>query len=155
MHFAIHKRASSVRPPKSLVARGGLARTFGGLAGFLVITFLGVGSLILQDAFANPIHAGAPAVFAAAFMITLAAVLLFFLLKPPKRPRATSHERSAGFAVPAARPAPEQVPSAVRTKGLRNDLSYQRTYVDHSCIARKLALGLKRVELPGNSALRE
>jgi len=134
MHFAIHKRASSVRPPKSLVARGGLARTFGGLAGFLVITFLGVGSFILQDAFANPIHAGAPAVLSAAFMITLAAVLLFFLLKPPKRPRATNRERSAGIAVPAARPSPEQAPRAARTRGLRNNLPYQRMYVDHSYI---------------------
>src|SRR5712671_6885267 len=33
-------QASGVRPSKSLAVRGGLVRTFGSLAGFLVVTFL-------------------------------------------------------------------------------------------------------------------
>jgi len=134
LHGAINQHTSSVRAPKSLVARGGLARTFGGLAGFVVITLLGAGSYILQEAFANPVHAGAAAVLFAAFVITLAIVLLFFLLKPPKRPRPANHESPAGASASAAPPAFKQAPSAVRTKCLRNNLPYQRMYVDHSYI---------------------
>jgi hypothetical protein len=48
---------SRARLSRSLVARGGLARTFGGLACFLRLTFLGAGIYILADALANPIEA--------------------------------------------------------------------------------------------------
>jgi len=41
----------------------------------------------LEDVFANPLSAGDAAVIGAAFIITLAAMLLFFLIKPGKRPR--------------------------------------------------------------------
>src|SRR2546425_3431559 len=74
-----------VQPSKSLVLRGGLVRTFGGLAGFIVVTFLCGGLYILEEAFANPLDAGAAAVITAAFIITLAAMLLFFLIHPGKR----------------------------------------------------------------------
>lgn len=134
MHGGIIQHASSVRAPKSLVARGGLARTFGGLAGFLVITFLGAGLYILQDAFADPRNVGAVAVLCAAFMITLAAVLLFFLFKPPKTPRVSRRECSADVAIPAAGSALKLSPWAVRTEGPRDNLPYQRMYVDHSYI---------------------
>ena len=70
------------RPSRSLVVRGGLARTFGGLAGFIVVSFLFWGIYILADAFANPIDAGAAAVICAAFIIAVGAILLFYLLKP-------------------------------------------------------------------------
>src|SRR6266446_736484 len=85
---AMH-HASGVRHPKPLVVRGGLARTFGGLAGFVVVIFLCGGIYILEDAFSNPIEAGAAPVISAAFIIALAAMLLFFLVKPRKRPRTT------------------------------------------------------------------
>ena len=134
MHGGFIHHASGVLPPKSLVARGGLARTFGGLAGFVVFIFLAGGFYILQDALANPHHEGAPAVLCAALMLTLAAVLLFFLLKPPKRPRRLSRERSASAAVQAAQSSLIVARSAVREKSLRNNLAYQRMYVDHSCI---------------------
>jgi hypothetical protein len=78
--------ASSVRAPQSLLVRGGLARTFGGLAAFVVLTFLGAGVYILRDAVADPLNEGGPALICAAFLITLAAILLFFLIKPRKRP---------------------------------------------------------------------
>jgi hypothetical protein len=133
MHDGLIRRASGVRPPKSLVARGGLARTFGGLAAFVVIVFLGAGFYVLQDAFASPRSEGSASVLSAAFMITVAAVLLFFLLRPPKRLRTTRRGRVAG-AVPAARPALESLSAPLWRRSLRNNLAYQRTYVDHSYI---------------------
>jgi hypothetical protein len=133
MRVGIIQHASSVRPPKSLVARGSLARTFGGLAGFVVVTFLCAGFYILQEAFANPLNEGAAAVICAAFMLTLVAVLLFFLIKPMKRPRTTSPVPSAGAATPAVRPFSFKLPSP-RQDHSHNNLPYQRVYVDHSFI---------------------
>jgi hypothetical protein len=68
--------------PKPLVIRGGLARTFGSLASFLAVLFLIFGSYLLADALEHPLDAQATAILAAAFSITLAAILLYFLLKP-------------------------------------------------------------------------
>ena len=133
MRTGFVQHASSVRAP-SLVARSGLARTFGGLAGFVVITLLCGGFYILQDAFANPLTEGAAAVFCAAFMITLAAVLLFFLIKPGKRLRTTSSERRARDATVSLRPVFNPAPEGTRKDHSRNNLPYQRVYVDHSCI---------------------
>ena len=99
---AIH-HASVVRPPKPLAVRAGLARTFGGLAGFVVVTFLCVGLYILEDAFANPLNAGAAAVICAAFIIALAAMLLFYLIKPRNRPRMAGQDRALGSEVPPCR----------------------------------------------------
>jgi hypothetical protein len=99
---AIH-HASVVRPPKPLAVRAGLARTFGGLAGFVVVTFLCVGLYILEDAFANPLNAGAAAVICAAFIIALAAMLLFYLIIPRNRPRMAGQDRALGSEVPPCR----------------------------------------------------
>ncbi|HEY2546183.1 MAG TPA: hypothetical protein VGI46_08975 [Candidatus Acidoferrum sp.] len=78
---------------KPLVIRGGLARTFGSLAGFLALLFLIFGFYILEDAFEHPLAAQAAAILAAAFSITLAAILIYFLLKP----RRGARSRSARF----------------------------------------------------------
>jgi len=80
---------------KPLVIRGGLARTFGSLASFLAVLFLIFGFYMLGDAFEHPLDAQAAAVLAAAFCITLAAILLYFLLKPrrSKRSRAVRFRR--------------------------------------------------------------
>lgn len=67
---------------KPLVIRGGLARTFGSLASFLAVLFLLGGLYLLGDAFEHPLTAQAVAVLAATFSITLASILLYFLLKP-------------------------------------------------------------------------
>jgi hypothetical protein len=75
---------SRARLSRSLVARGGLARTFGGLACFLALTLLCAGIYILAEALANPIEAQAVAVIASAFTIALAAILLFYVVKPRK-----------------------------------------------------------------------
>lgn len=130
---AIH-HGPGVRPPKALVVRGGLVHTFGSLAGFLGVTFLCWGLYILKDAFANPLDAGAPALISGAFIFTLAAMLLFFLLKPRKKPRTTSHDRAVDFATPAARFHVPPAASGVGRDQLRDNLAYQRFYVDHSRI---------------------
>jgi predicted anti-sigma-YlaC factor YlaD len=57
-------------------------RTFGGLAGFLALFFLLFGLYLLGDAFENPLAAQPIGVLAAAFSITLAVIMLFYLLKP-------------------------------------------------------------------------
>jgi uncharacterized BrkB/YihY/UPF0761 family membrane protein len=93
-------RAASVqRVPrhKPLVIRGGLARTFGSLASFIAILFLLSGLYLLRDALENPLDAQAPALLAAAFSITLAAILLYYLLKPRRRkqPRVTGFRGAA------------------------------------------------------------
>lgn len=67
---------------KPLAIRAGLARTFGSLVGFLALLFLFFGLYLLGDAFENPLAAQPVGVLAAAFSITLAAILLFYLLKP-------------------------------------------------------------------------
>jgi hypothetical protein len=84
MRGGVIHHASGVRPRKPLAVRGAFVRTFGGLAGFLVVTFLCGGIYLLEDAFANPLDAGGAAVISAAFIITLAVMLLFFLIKPGK-----------------------------------------------------------------------
>src|ERR1700686_2833444 len=123
--------ALPVRPSKSLVVRGGLARTFGGLASFLVVTFLFGGVYPIQDAFANPLEAGGAALISAAFIIALAAILLFYLIKPRKRPRTTSDARAFDSAAVAVQPFFNSAAGAARQDNLRNNLAYQRFYVDH------------------------
>jgi uncharacterized BrkB/YihY/UPF0761 family membrane protein len=72
---------------KPLVIRGGLARTFGSLIIFLAALFLLAGLYLLRDALEHPLDAQAAAVLAAAFSITLAAILFYYLLKPRHRRR--------------------------------------------------------------------
>jgi hypothetical protein len=134
MRAGFVQHALSVRAPKSLAARGGLAHTFGGLAGFVVLTLLCGGFYILQDSFANPLTQGASAVLCAAIMITFAAILLFFLIKPGKRIRRTNLERRARDATASLQPAFNPAPEGTRKDHSRNNLPYQRVYVDHSCI---------------------
>jgi hypothetical protein len=134
MRRRVIHRAASVRPSKSLAIRAGLVRTFGSLAGFVVVTFLCWGLYILADAFAHPIEAGAAAVISAAFIIALAAMLLFFLIKPQRRSRTAHPVRSLDSAHPATRPIVKPVARAAQRDHSRNNLTYQRFYVDHSRI---------------------
>jgi hypothetical protein len=124
---------SPVRPSKSLVARAGLARTFGGLASFLAVTFLCAGIYLLEDAFANPIAAQAAALIAAAFIIALGTILLYYLISPGKKPGPSVQKRPQ-HPVLHPKPLPEEVPMAARHSNGRIDLAYQRIYVDHSRI---------------------
>jgi hypothetical protein len=134
MRAGVTYHASSVRSAKPLVVRAGLVRTFGSLAGFVVVTFLCGGLYILEDAFANPIEAGAAAIIGAAFIITLAAMLLFFLIKPSARSRTKRHSGDFDYPAPAVRPFLRPAAGAVRQGNLRNNLPYQRFYIDHSLI---------------------
>jgi len=134
MRCRVIHRTSSVRPSKSLAVCAGLARTFGSLAGFVVVTFLCWGLYILADAFAHPIEAGAAAVISAAFIIALAAMLLFFLIKPQRRFWTASPDRPLDSASPAVRPIFKPVARAAQRDNSRNNLTYQRFYVDHSRI---------------------
>jgi hypothetical protein len=81
---------------KPLVIRGGVARTFGSLVCFLAVLFLLGGLYLLGDAFEHPLDAQAVGVLAAAFSITLAVILLYFLCKPRhgQRPRAPRFRRA-------------------------------------------------------------
>lgn len=81
----VRTSADHVRP---LVLRGSLARTFGSLVSFLAVLFFFVGLYLLDDAFVHPLNAGAPGILAAASSITLAVILLYYLLKPRQRVRA-------------------------------------------------------------------
>jgi len=128
--------ALGVRSPKSLAARGGLARTFGGLAGFLVLILLCAGFYILQDAFADPLNAAGTAVICAAFIITLGAMLLYFLINPRKRLRKTAHlhvvDPSGSPLKPIINPHIGPPSDAARAHpSPRGNLAYQRFYVDH------------------------
>lgn len=132
MPSEIPNRPLTGRPSGSLAIRGGLARTFGSLAGFLVVSFLCCGIYILADVFANPINAGAAAVICAAFAIAMGAMLLFYLLKQGVRARASAHADTAESAAAQlsffASTRPEPPP------GVRNNLPYHRFYIDHSRI---------------------
>jgi hypothetical protein len=85
MHGGTLHHPVAPRSSRSLAARGGLAHTFGSLTGFLVLCLLCWGIYILVDAFADPNNAGAAALISGAFVITLAFILLFYLIKPAKR----------------------------------------------------------------------
>lgn len=134
MRVRIRHRRSRWGHSKPLVVRGGLARTFGGLAGFLAVIFLCGGIYILEDALANPVAAQATAVIAGAFSIALASILLFYLLKSSARPRsvADSH-RSRAISLQTSL---DLRKSSLMAEGedSRRDLVYQRIYVDHSRI---------------------
>jgi len=89
-------RVTAQHIAKPLVIRGGLARTFGSLASFLAVLFLFGGLYLLGDALEHPLAAQAAGVLAAAFSITLASILLYFLFKPRhgQRPRTTRFRRA-------------------------------------------------------------
>jgi hypothetical protein len=134
MRGGVLHHASNGRPSKSLAARGGLPRTFGGLACFLAGIFLCWGIYILEDAFAHPVDAQAAALIAAAFVIALAIMLLFYLFKPRKRSETAGHQGSRDSAGLAEPPLLKEPSRSARRDGLRKDLAYQRVYVDHSRI---------------------
>ncbi len=134
MRREIPNPAPGVRHSKALVVRGGVTRTFGGLASFLAVTFFCSGMYILEDAFANPLSAQAAALIFGAFITALATVLFYFLLRPGKR-TGLARRRHVNDAAPAAsRPSFTAAPAAIAQTAAREDLPYQRVYVDHSRI---------------------
>jgi hypothetical protein len=126
--------ASNGRASKSLVVRGGLPRTFGGLVCFLAGIFLCWGIYTLEEAFAHPVDAQAAALIAAAFAIALAILLLFYLFKPRKKSKTADDSRFRDSAKVAKLPFVKRPAGSARRDDLRTDLAYQRLYVDHSHI---------------------
>lgn len=125
---------SRLRHTQPLVVRGGLARTFGGLASFLAVIFLSWGIYILEDALANPVAAQAAAVIAAAFSIALATILLFYVLKPGKNTGAAVPQRASRVLAPAKKSFLSESSKSAKEDDSRKDLAYQRIYVDHTRI---------------------
>jgi hypothetical protein len=137
MRNGVLHHLSNGRPSKTLVALGGLPRTFGGLAGFLAGMFLCLGIYILADLFAHPVDAQAAALIAAAFVIALAIMLLFYLFRPTKNSRKDDYHspRSRSNSL-AKRPLLKETSRRDRGNELRRNLAYQRVYVDPSRIRR-------------------
>ena len=79
---------------RALAQRGGLARTFGSLAGFLALTFLSVGFYLINDAWMHPVHAQSAALILGACALSSAAILLIYLLKPHRQLEAPREELS-------------------------------------------------------------
>jgi hypothetical protein len=82
---------STVRSPKPLIVRAGLARTFGSLGSFTATIFLGAEIYLLREAFADPLNAQSVGVISGAVVIALATMLIYFLVSP----RAQSRSRKA------------------------------------------------------------
>jgi hypothetical protein len=126
--------SATVHSPKSLVIRGGLVRTFGGLAGFLVVTFLCAGLYILEDAVANPIAAQAAALIFGAFIIALATILLFYLIRPEIGPRTLRREQTLDLKLLPQQEFLEEAPATPCQENRNEEPVYQRVYKDHSRI---------------------
>jgi len=134
---------------KPLVVRGGLARTFGGLATFLAVLFLTVGVYILNDALSNPVEAQAAAMITGAISVALSIILFFYLLKPGSRPRSvTTHHRHSALSSEERAEFGRSSWTASENDS-RKDLAYQRIYVDHSLIAPREQMGHHAREVAG------
>jgi hypothetical protein len=123
-----------VHSPKPLVVRAGLGRTFGSLTGFLALLFLSWGIYLLADAFAHPVDAQAAALLVAAFAISLAVLLLFYLLKPRRVVGMNRRQALEDPATLTAEPLARAPSVTACREDLRKDQDYQRVYVDHSRI---------------------
>jgi hypothetical protein len=94
--------------------------------------FLGV--YILADAFENPVAAQAVALIGAAFVIALASIILYYLLKPRKNLHALRKRRRVRENSPPVTPTMERPRFVSETQAAPMDLPYQRVYVDHTRI---------------------
>lgn len=125
------RQSPGVRHSWPLVVRGGLARTFGSLAGFLVLLFLCVGLYLLRQVLEAPLESGDAAVITAGVVIALAAILLFFLLRQLTHTRTGA--RRPSHREPATAGSASETPgtaAAARQVHPRGNLPYQRFYVD-------------------------
>jgi hypothetical protein len=130
----VWRNPAAAHAPKSLVIRGGLVRTFGGLATFLVLTFFCAGIYLLRDAVANPLAAQAATLIFGAFIIALATILLFYLLRPENgAPRSRRQRSRHGVLLPKKDLFGKIVVMEARDRR-RQDLVYQRVYRDQSRI---------------------
>jgi uncharacterized membrane protein YbhN (UPF0104 family) len=104
-----YRSPSTMRARNALLARAGIARTFGGLGSFLAVIFLGAGIYLLQESFTDPLQAQAVGLIAGAFIIALATILIYFIFTPRKRFQSVKAQRledrsPADFVVPEVSP---------------------------------------------------
>jgi hypothetical protein len=145
-----------VHSPKPLVVRAGLGRTFGSLIAFAALLFLSWGTYLLADAFAHPVDAQAAGLITAAFTISLAALLFFYLFKPRRVAKTDRDQLQEDSPATTTETLSRRAPSVTASQeDLREDLAYQRMYVDHSRIGLPCARTFRRAESQGNSAPRE
>jgi hypothetical protein len=85
-------RAGS-RVHRSLASRGGLLRTFGGVALVIAVTLFAVGLYLIQDTVADP-QASQANLFVAAFLLANGVVLLYYLIYPSKYFRQVTSRRA-------------------------------------------------------------
>lgn len=123
-----------MRAPMPLIARAGLSRTFGSLAGFAALGLLSLGTYLLADAFAHPLDAEAAGVIVAAFAIALAILLFFFLFKPRTNPAMVEPRAVEEIVSVGTNPRSTVSSAPARLKDLPVDLPYQRVYADRSRI---------------------
>jgi uncharacterized BrkB/YihY/UPF0761 family membrane protein len=71
----------AAHPGRALAIRGRAMRTFGSLVLFAALILLSVGAYILRQEFADPIAAQAFGLVAAAFVMAVAAILLYYRVK--------------------------------------------------------------------------
>lgn len=81
------------RTQRELVVRAGLARTFGSLVGFISLVLVCLGTYLIADSLTNPLEAQASALLAAAFVLGVAAILLYYLFVPSHKLRARGRHR--------------------------------------------------------------
>ncbi len=131
MNDDLLRQSPGVHHSWPLVVRGGLARTFGSLAGFLALLFLCVGLYLLEQALEEPLATGDAAIITAGVVIALAAILLFFLLRQLTSSRSSARRQSRREQATVVS-APERpiAAAAAREVHPRGNLAYQRFYVD-------------------------
>jgi len=134
MSARVWRRPAAVRSSKSLLVRAGPVRTFGGLASFLVVTFLCAGIYILEDAVAHPLAAQAAALIFGSFIIALATVLLFYLIRPGSGPPRLRREQAHRDKSLPQQEFLEEAPVTAHQNKDHEDPVYQRVYKDHSRI---------------------
>lgn len=134
MQGGVTQHSAKTHADKPLVVRAGLSRTFGSLVGFAAFVFLFFGIYLLTDVFAHPVDAQAAGLIVAALSIALAALLLFYLLKPHRAAGLRAQSRWDDFEPSGAETLSHAPPEITRRKHLRKDLAYRRAHVDRSRI---------------------
>ena len=105
-------------------------RTFAGLALFLMLTLLSLGFYLIADEFANPLASQSFALFIGASILSVAMILLYELIQLPRKIWRNPSE-SSSLRVARIRGRVAIASRAARLRcDLRNDLPYQRSYVD-------------------------
>lgn len=112
---------------EALIARGGLARTFGSLAGFLALTLLAAGLYLIDDAWVHPVRAQAGAVIVGACAIALGMTVLAYLVRSRRSTSLRLEEARTPLRI-----AQSQLPETARSANskLPPHLAFQRIYAD-------------------------